>query len=66
MRTTTQKRDVLNMRWYIHVIIIAIILTLTLIFYNSGLGTIPFTFAAVYMGYLTIAEYRKIKRSKRM
>ena len=63
---TTKKRGVLNVRWYYHAIIIALIITLTLIFYNSGLGVIPFTFAAVYLGYLTISEYRNIKRSKRM
>ena len=63
---TTKKRGVLHVRWYYHAIIIALLITLTLIFYNSGLGAIPFTFAAVYLGYLTISEYRNIKRSKRM
>jgi len=63
---TTRKRGVLNVRWYYHAIIITLLITLTLIFYNNGLGAIPFTIAAVYLGYLTISEYRNIKRSKRM
>lgn len=65
-KTNKEKRDVLQVKWYYHTIIIMLLLASTLLFYNNGLGAIPFFFATVYLACLTVKEYKKAKRSKRM
>ncbi|HEY4566483.1 hypothetical protein GOP80_01855 [Planococcaceae bacterium Storch 2/2-2] len=53
------------MKLVCHAIIIVALVTLTILVYNDGLGAIPFLLAAIYLGTISIFEYRRLKNGKR-
>ncbi|MDW0113891.1 hypothetical protein QT711_11900 [Sporosarcina saromensis] len=53
------------MKLYHHILIIAVLLALVFFLYGAGLGAIPFMLASVYLGYLSIKEFQRVKKSKR-
>lgn len=54
-----------EMKLYHHILIIAVLLALVFFLYGAGLGAIPFMLASVYLGYLSIKEFQRVKKSKR-
>jgi hypothetical protein len=51
---------------YIHILIIAILATLTIVLYDKGLGAIPFLLSGVYLGFICVKELQHFKKSKRL
>jgi hypothetical protein len=53
------------MKLYHHVLIIIVILILLFSLYGVGYGAVPFLLAAIYLGYLSIQEFQRLKKSRR-
>ncbi|MDW0116409.1 hypothetical protein QTL97_05645 [Sporosarcina thermotolerans] len=53
------------MKLYHHIMIIIVIITLIFFLYGVGYGAIPFLLASLYLGFLSIKEFQRLKNSKR-
>ena len=52
------------MKWYYHAIIVTLLTIFTFFTYADGLGAIPFLVAAIYLGIISVSEFKKIKNEK--
>lgn len=53
------------MKPYHHVLIIIVILILLFSLYGVGYGAVPFLLAAIYLGFLSVKEFQRYKKSRR-
>ena len=53
------------MKLYHHVLIIIVIIILLFSLYGVGYGAVPFLLAAIYLGCVSVKEFRRFKKSKR-
>ncbi|MGG0671035.1 hypothetical protein [Sporosarcina koreensis] len=53
------------MKAYQHVLIIIVIIILIFSLYGAGYGAIPFLLAAFYLGFLSVKEFQRFKKSRR-
>ncbi|MCG7343882.1 hypothetical protein MHZ92_07045 [Sporosarcina sp. ACRSL] len=53
------------MKLYHHMLIIIVIIILIISLYGAGYGAIPFLLAALYLGYVSVKEFQRLKKSRR-
>ncbi|MFD1929394.1 hypothetical protein ACFSFY_15230 [Sporosarcina siberiensis] len=55
------------MKLYLHILIIAILITLTYYLYGNGLGAIAFSLITIYLAFIAykqLKEWKKLKSEK--